>query len=266
MLIDPFHGGADRGQGRGDLGHELLAFGGQGDTARRAVEQANAQPRLQRRHRVAQRRGRHVEFARRNPEATVAGDRHHGFEFELARPHCAIFCINLCHIDRLIRSVAGCHICRHPTQRRRTCAPSTRSTSTASSSPRTGEELFDLFNPATEEKIGQVRLGDAVDAKAAVAAAKRAFPAYSRTSKAERIALLRRLHDAVAARTDVLAAAMIEEYGAPQAFVGFSVAHAADLFLDMAETLEAFEFTPNRRRRGGHPAAGGRRGRHQPVE
>ncbi len=106
-----------------------------------------------------------------------------------------------------------------------------------------GEELFDLFNPATEEKIGQVRLGDAIDAKAAVAAAKRAFPAYSRTSKAERIALLRRLHDVVAARADILAAAMIEEYGAPQAFVGFSVAHAANLFLDMARTLEGFEFT-----------------------
>ena len=106
-----------------------------------------------------------------------------------------------------------------------------------------GDELFDLFNPATEEKIGQVRLGDAVDAQAAVAAAKRAFPLYSQTTKAERIALLRRLHDAVAARTDVLAAAMIEEYGAPQAFVGFSVSHAANLFLDMAQTLEAFEFS-----------------------
>jgi aldehyde dehydrogenase (NAD+) len=106
-----------------------------------------------------------------------------------------------------------------------------------------GEELFDLFNPATEEKIGQVRLGDASDAKAAVAAAKRAFPAYSRTSKTERIALLRRLHDAVAARTDVLAKAMIEEYGAPQSFVGFSASRAANLFLDMAQTLEAFEFS-----------------------
>jgi len=106
-----------------------------------------------------------------------------------------------------------------------------------------GKELFDLFNPASEEKIGQVRLGDAADARAAIAAAKRAFPAWSRTSKAERIALLRRLHDAVAARTEALAAAMTEEYGAPQAFVGFSAAHAANLFLDQAETLEAFEFT-----------------------
>jgi aldehyde dehydrogenase (NAD+) len=106
-----------------------------------------------------------------------------------------------------------------------------------------GQELFDLFNPATEERIGQVRLGDAADAKAAIAAAKRAFPAYSRTSKEERIALLRRLHDAVDRKADVLAAAMIEEYGAPQTFVKFSVKHTADIFLNMAETLEAFEFT-----------------------
>ena len=106
-----------------------------------------------------------------------------------------------------------------------------------------GQEMFDLFNPATEEKIGRVRLGDAVDARAAIGAAKRAFPAYSRTSKAERIALLRRLHDAVAHRADALTAAMIEEYGAPQAFVEFSVKHTADIFLNMVQTLEAFEFT-----------------------
>src|ERR1700731_3401895 len=78
-----------------------------------------------------------------------------------------------------------------------------------------GEELFDLFNPATEERIGQVRLGDREDARAAVAAAKRAFPTFSRTTREERIAMLRRLHDAVAARAEALAAAMIEEYGAP---------------------------------------------------
>ena len=106
-----------------------------------------------------------------------------------------------------------------------------------------GEELADLFNPATEERIGQVRLGDATDARAAVVAAKRAFPAFSRTSKAERIALLRRLHDAVAARADDLAAAMREEYGAPAYFVGFSAKHAAEVFLNMATTLEAYAFS-----------------------
>lgn len=40
-----------------------------------------------------------------------------------------------------------------------------------------GQDLAPLFNPATEEQIGTVRLGDEIDADAAVAAAKRAFPA-----------------------------------------------------------------------------------------
>ena len=53
-----------------------------------------------------------------------------------------------------------------------------------------GDEQAPLFNPSTEEQIGTVRLGDAQDVEAAVAAAKRAFPAFSRTPKAERIAML----------------------------------------------------------------------------
>ncbi|HEX4181074.1 MAG TPA: aldehyde dehydrogenase family protein [Caulobacteraceae bacterium] len=106
-----------------------------------------------------------------------------------------------------------------------------------------GEELFDLYNPATEARIGQVRLGDAADARAAVAAAKRAFPAFSHTPKAERIALLHRLHDAVAPHADAMAAAMVEEYGAPAYFVDFSARRSASVFLDMAETLENFDFS-----------------------
>ena len=105
-----------------------------------------------------------------------------------------------------------------------------------------GEEVADLFNPATEMKIGQVRLGDATDADAAVAAAKRAFPAFSRTTKAERIDFLRRLNAAVSGRADELARTMVEEYGAPRYFVGFSVANAASVFLNMVDTLETYDF------------------------
>uniref|UniRef100_UPI00117EC3BD aldehyde dehydrogenase family protein n=1 Tax=Pelomonas sp. KK5 TaxID=1855730 RepID=UPI00117EC3BD len=71
-----------------------------------------------------------------------------------------------------------------------------------------GTELFDLHNPATEQQIGRVRLGDREDARRAIAAAKRAFASFSRSSKAERIALLRRLHAAVAAREGDIRAAM----------------------------------------------------------
>jgi len=99
-----------------------------------------------------------------------------------------------------------------------------------------GQELFDLYNPATEEKIGQVRLGDELDARAAIAAAKRAFPAFSRTGKAERVAMLRRLHEAVSVRAEALAAAMTREYGAPQYFLEFAARRAGSVFLDMAQT------------------------------
>ena len=122
------------------------------------------------------------------------------------------------------------------------CETSTASISTAPSSRRTGRSASPLFNPSTEEQIGTVRLGDVEDVERAVAAAKRAFPAFSRTSKAERIAMLERLSAAVSGRARELAAAMVEEYGAPAYFTGFSVPHAASVFLDMAKTLDAYEF------------------------
>lgn len=105
-----------------------------------------------------------------------------------------------------------------------------------------GQERAPLFNPASEEQIGTVQLGDAQDVDAAVAAAKRAFPAFSRTSKQERIGMLERLSAAVSRRAADLTAIMAEEYGAPANFTGFAVPHAASIFLEMAKTLDAYEF------------------------
>jgi aldehyde dehydrogenase (NAD+) len=105
-----------------------------------------------------------------------------------------------------------------------------------------GEERFELFNPATEEVIGTVRLADEEDARRAIAAAKRAFPAFSRTTVDERIALLRRMHAAVEARGDELFAAVLEEYGAPVNRGRWMVQHASSVFLDAIETLETFAF------------------------
>jgi aldehyde dehydrogenase (NAD+) len=111
-----------------------------------------------------------------------------------------------------------------------------------------GTEEAPLFNPATEEQIGTVRLGNEQDVDDAVRAAKAAFASLSKSSKAERIAMLQSLHDAVAARAADLTDAMRKEYGAPASFIGFSVPHAATSFLQMAKTLETYEF----RRRIGH--------------
>jgi aldehyde dehydrogenase (NAD+) len=105
-----------------------------------------------------------------------------------------------------------------------------------------GDDRAPLFNPATEKQIGEVRLGDADDVNLAVAAAKRTFPAMARTTPAERAVMLRRLHEAVAARADDMFSAMVEEYGAPSGFTGFAVRHAAALFEDMAKTVETYAF------------------------
>jgi aldehyde dehydrogenase (NAD+) len=105
-----------------------------------------------------------------------------------------------------------------------------------------GTELFDLFNPATGEVIGQVQLADEVDTAAAVAAAKRALPAWSATSKEERVAALRRLQAAVAAKRNEMLEAVVIEYGAPVRNE-FMVDSAAGAFADMITTLEGFDFT-----------------------
>jgi len=74
---------------------------------------------------------------------------------------------------------------------------------------------LDVINPATEQPVAQISLGGAADVDRAVKAARAAFPAYSRTSKAERIALLERIIEAYKARYDDIAKAISLEMGAP---------------------------------------------------
>ena len=105
-----------------------------------------------------------------------------------------------------------------------------------------GTEWFDLYNPATAQVIGQVRLADEIDAERAVAAAKAAFPAWSQTTKQERLAALKRMHAAVAARHDDLLEAVIEEYGAPASRSAWMASYPAEVIAQAIEALEAFEF------------------------
>ena len=129
-----------------------------------------------------------------------------------------------------------------------------------------GTELFDLHNPATAQVIGRVRLAEEEDARTAIAAAKRAFPAFSRTSRAERIALLRRMHAAMKARREDLLEAIVEEYGAPVSRAGFMADHPANVLLDMARVLEDYRFTRRVGHGRGDDGALGRRRSHHAVE
>ena len=72
---------------------------------------------------------------------------------------------------------------------------------------------LDVINPATEDVAGQISLGSAADVDRAVAAARRAFPAYSSTGREERLALLQRIIEGYEARIGELARAMTAERG-----------------------------------------------------
>jgi len=107
-----------------------------------------------------------------------------------------------------------------------------------------GTELFDLHNPVTGDVFGRVRLGDAEDARLAIAAARRAFPSWSRSTKAERVALLHRLHQVMDAHKEALVDAIILEYGAPLTRATWMAGHASHSFLEAARTVEKFELRP----------------------
>ena len=105
-----------------------------------------------------------------------------------------------------------------------------------------GSELFDLFNPATEAVIGQVRLADEDDTQRAIAAAKAAFPAWSRTTREERIAVLERMYLAVQAREADLLEALVTEYGAPSARAHWMAAWPAQTIRCAIDALKQFSF------------------------
>src|ERR1700754_2223432 len=104
-----------------------------------------------------------------------------------------------------------------------------------------GTEMFDLFNPATEQVIGQVRLADEQDAQRAIAAAKRAFASYARTGKSERLELLESMANAVEAREDDLYEAIIDEYGSPVSRARWMAKYASSSIREAAKVLRQYE-------------------------
>jgi aldehyde dehydrogenase (NAD+) len=106
-----------------------------------------------------------------------------------------------------------------------------------------GCEELELFDPATEEASAIVVLADAEDAALAVRSASRAFPAYSQSTKKQRIDLLQALSAAVEARADDLAEATIAEYGGPVEQARWRAGLAAGNFREAARLLKNFEYS-----------------------
>lgn len=78
-----------------------------------------------------------------------------------------------------------------------------------------GSGTIEVVNPATEEVIGHVPEASEQDVDRAVRAARRAFGSWSATAPAERADWLQKIHEALAARADLIAETIASEVGMP---------------------------------------------------
>ena len=108
-------------------------------------------------------------------------------------------------------------------------------------------KTLDVINPATEKVAGKISLGSAADVDKAVMAARKAFPAWSQTSREERLDVLARIIAEYQKRFGDLADATTEEMGAPaslaqRAQVPAGLSHLATA----AAVLKDFQFEDDR--------------------
>jgi len=96
---------------------------------------------------------------------------------------------------------------------------------------RAGARRFDVFNPATLERLAEVADCGPAETEAAIAAAHRAFPAWATKTAHERGALMRRWFELITADLDRLALAITREGGKPLKEARGEAAYGAD-FVD----------------------------------
>ncbi len=104
-------------------------------------------------------------------------------------------------------------------------------------------KLLDVIDPSTEEAYTQIAVGSAADVDKAVKAARTAFASYGRSTRKERLELLRTILAEYKKRQKDVGDAISQEMGAPLEFArtiqaGRGVAHLER----MIETLENYPF------------------------
>jgi aldehyde dehydrogenase (NAD+) len=106
-----------------------------------------------------------------------------------------------------------------------------------------GSEVMDVIKPTNRQVIARVTMADEQDTRDAIAAAKSAFASFGRSTKEERIKILRRLHQAASARVDELTAAMVDEYGGVIRFAGLIVQTGVNAFQAAEKALQEMPLT-----------------------
>jgi aldehyde dehydrogenase (NAD+) len=105
------------------------------------------------------------------------------------------------------------------------------------------DELIEVENPATEERLATVSAGTAADVDRAVAAARAAFPTWSQTPVEERADLLRRIQHGIAARSTEIAETISVEMGCPiRTASRIQAALPQTVLSSYADLLKSYEF------------------------
>ncbi len=104
-------------------------------------------------------------------------------------------------------------------------------------------QAAEVINPATEEVIASIAMGDETDVDRAVAAARAAFDNYAQWPVAERVALFERIIAVYDRRMAEMAETISQEMGAPLAFATIAQAPSGrDQFKATLEALKSFEW------------------------
>ena len=108
------------------------------------------------------------------------------------------------------------------------------------------KDILDVINPANEEIIAQISLGNKEDLDVAVNAAKNSFNTWSTTSVDHRLELLNRLKNIYKSRFDEMTKAIILEMGCPNNFASeVQTQSGLDHLNDFIERLKNFKFENN---------------------
>ncbi len=106
---------------------------------------------------------------------------------------------------------------------------------------------IDVIDPSTEEVYTQISAGSKADVDKAVAAAKAAFQTFSQVSKADRLALLKRILEVYNERYEDIAQAVSQEMGAPIVFARTAQVWAGQAHMEATiKAMEEFEFSHRR--------------------
>jgi len=108
------------------------------------------------------------------------------------------------------------------------------------------KDILDVINPANEEIITQIALGNKDDLDDAVNAAKNSFNIWSTTSVDHRLELLNKLKNIYKSRFDEMTKAIILEMGCPNNFASeVQTQSGLDHLNDFIERLKNFKFENN---------------------